>query len=220
MLALILLVVSVGLADAINPSTVAPALLLVTGPHGARRLARFTLGVVLVSLVGGLALLLGPGQLLLNLLPHPSAHVKHVAELVGGALLLLLAAALWLGRHRLAERMAGGDPARAQRGAFALGVGIMAVELPTAIPYFAAIAAIIAADGPLLVQVVLVVIYNLAFVAPLLALIVARQRLGERGAARLDALGVRLRERAPALLAALLAVLGVAVVAVGLGGLV
>ncbi len=220
MLALILLVLSIGLADAVNPSTVAPALVLVTGPGGAQRLGRFTLGVFVVSLVGGIALLLGPGQLLLDALPHPSAHAKHLGEAFGGVVLLALAVALWIGRHRVAASMAAaGDSDRLERGAFALGAGIMAVELPTALPYFAAIAAVIAADVPLLVRIALVALYNVAFVAPLLALLVARERLGERGTARLDALGARLRERGPALLAGLLAVLGVAVGLVGVIGL-
>jgi cytochrome c biogenesis protein CcdA len=220
-LALLLLVVSVGLADAVNPSTLAPALVMVTGPGAVRRLTEFTVGVFAVSLVGGVALVLGPGQLLLDALPHPRPHARAVVALVGGLLLLTLAAGLWLGRERLAHRFAaGGDgSARTNRGALALGAGIMAVELPTALPYFAAIAAILAAHIHLGLQIALVVLYNVAFVAPLLALLVVRELAGERARTKLEALGTWMRVRAPALVAGLLAVLGVLLTALGLGRL-
>jgi cytochrome c biogenesis protein CcdA len=221
--ALILLVVSVGLADAVNPSTLAPALVMVTGPGAVRRLTGFTVGVFAVSLAGGLLLVLGPGQLLLDALPHPRPHARAVVALVGGLLLIGLAAALWLGRARLARRLAGAgddDATRGNRGALALGAGIMAVELPTALPYFAAIAAILAAHIHIGLQIALIVLYNVAFVAPLVALLVVRELAGERARTKLEALGVWMRERAPALLAGLLALLGVVVAGFGLGRLV
>jgi cytochrome c biogenesis protein CcdA len=215
-LALLLLVLSVGLADAINPTTLAPALLLATTPDGAKAVGRFTLGVFAVSLAGGLVLLLGPGQLILSALPHPGGHTKAVAELIGGLLLLGLAAALWIQRDRIASRLAKDDePEPGDRGALALGAGIMAIELPTALPYFAAIAAILASPFALGTQIALVVLYNVAFVAPLIGLVIARQLAGERAAARLERAGAWLRMRAPAAIAVLLAVLGVFVAGVG-----
>jgi cytochrome c biogenesis protein CcdA len=219
-IALILLVVSVGLADAVNPSTLAPAFLIVTGADAVRRLARFTLGVFLVSLAGGVALVLGPGQLLLNALPHPEPHEKAIVQLVGGLILVALAVGLWLGRHKLGERLNASESANGDKGAFALGAGIMAVELPTALPYFAAIAAIVAAHVHLAAQLALVLLYNVVFVSPLLALIAARRFAGESMSAKLDSIGDWLRERAIGLLAGLLGVAGVAVAGVGTAGLI
>jgi cytochrome c biogenesis protein CcdA len=218
-LGLIVLVVSVALADAINPSTLAPALLLATERGAAKRLAEFTLGVFVVSLAGGLALLLGPGQLALDLLPHPGRHARHVAELVGGVVLLGLAVALWHGRHHLAERLARADSGKVRGGAFALGAGIMALELPTALPYFAAIGAILASRFSLPTRILLVVVYNVVFVSPLLALLALRELLGEPATARIEAIGAWMRERAPALLAGLFALLGFAVAAWGAAAL-
>jgi cytochrome c biogenesis protein CcdA len=57
----------------------------------------------------------------------------------------------------------------------------MAVELPTAIPYLAAIAAIVEAGHNDATQVLLVVLYNAVFVAPLVALFVVLAIAGERG---------------------------------------
>jgi cytochrome c biogenesis protein CcdA len=218
-IALILLVISVGLADAVNPSTLAPALLIATGPDAVRRLIGFTAGVFVVSLAGGIALLLGPGQLLRGALPHPGRHTRSIAELIAGAVLLALALTLWLCRRRVSRRLEKSGSGGADRGAFALGAGIMLVELPTALPYFAAIAAILAAGRHVVVGIVLIVLYNIAFVAPLLALIVVRERAGERATARFEAAGSWLRERAPALGAALLTLIGVAFIAFGIVGL-
>jgi cytochrome c biogenesis protein CcdA len=219
--ALLLLVVSVGLADSLNPSTIAPALILAVQPRGGRALALFILGVFGVSLAGGLVLLLGPGQLILSAVPHPDAHTKAVVEVAGGALLVVLAAAMWLGRERLTARLAdsGKDPERADRGALALGAGIMAVELPTALPYFAAIASILASKLSLGLQILLVTLYNVAFVAPLLVLLVVRERAGEKGSARIGRVGAWLRVHGAVVLAALLAVVGVVVGIVGLSHL-
>jgi cytochrome c biogenesis protein CcdA len=218
--ALILLVLSVGLADAINPTTLAPAFLLATAPDGAKNVGRFTLGVFAVSLAGGLVLLLGPGQLILGALPHPSAHTKAAAEAIGGVVLLGLAALTWIHRDRIASRLAKGDDEPSDRGALALGAGIMAVELPTALPYFAAIAAILASPFSLGAQIALVVLYNVAFVAPLLVLFIARELAGEKAAARLERVGAWLRLRAPAAIAVLLALLGLVVGVVGVTHLV
>ena len=66
MLALLALVVSIGAADSLNPSTLAPALFFARRPARRRDVAGFTLGVFAVSLAGGLALTFGPGQALLR----------------------------------------------------------------------------------------------------------------------------------------------------------
>ena len=65
MLRLIGLVISIGIADSLNPTTIAPALYLATAEHARGRVIEFTPGVFGVYLVGGLIIALGPGQLLL-----------------------------------------------------------------------------------------------------------------------------------------------------------
>src|SRR5260221_11552125 len=77
MIALAVLVLSIGLADAVNPSTVAPALYLALGRDAVGNLARFTAGVFFVYLLGGVGLTLGPG----SALPHPGRHLTHLIEL-------------------------------------------------------------------------------------------------------------------------------------------
>jgi cytochrome c biogenesis protein CcdA len=223
-LALVVLVSSLGLADSLNPSTLAPALVFATGRGACGRLAAFSLGVFAVSLAGGLVLALGPGQILLDAIPHPAPHTKRVFEVAGGILLLILAAVTWIGRERIARRIATSAaerrPPRGSASAFALGAGIMAVELPTALPYFAAIAAVVGSGAAIGVRAALVLLYNAAFIAPLVAILAIRSLAGEGATSTLESLRAWLRRRAPMLLAALLGALGAACVGIGVAGLI
>ena len=220
MLALIALVVSVGLVDSLNPSTVGPALYLATAPHGTRRLAGFAAGILAVGLAGGLVLTLGPGQAILAAVPKPGRTTTHAIELGLGGLALLVAVALWLRRSAVARRFSGGG-ARAPRAgsSFFVGAAIMAVELPTALPYFAVITAIISSGRRLSEQNALLVLFNLAFVAPLLAILVFRTLAGERARRRLDALHDRLDRYVAIAVPAALAAIGLVLVAIGAIGL-
>ena len=220
MLALVALVVSVGIVDSLNPSTVGPALYLVVAPDGARRLAGFTAGVVAVGLAGGLALVLGPGQGILAAVPRPGRTTTHAIELALGVVALTLAFVLWLRRSAVARRFSGGG-ARAPGAAssFAAGAGIMAVELPTAFPTFAVITAIITSGRRLSEQVALVVLFNLTFVAPLLAILAFRVFAGESARRRLDSLHERLDRSISIAVPAAIAAVGVVLVAIGAIGI-
>src|SRR5947199_520642 len=103
MLALVALVISVGIVDSLNPSTVGPALYLATAPDGTRRLAGFTAGILAVGLAGGLVLTLGPGQAILAAVPRPGRTTTHAIELGLGAAALLFALVLWLRRAAVAR---------------------------------------------------------------------------------------------------------------------
>ncbi len=181
MLALLALVISIAAADSLNPSTLAPALYFAIGPHGRRDVATFTLGVFAVSFAGGLVLTFGPGQALLARVTKPSPHTVHLIELVAGGAALPAAAVLWRARAHIAARLAGGKQP-SSRSAWLVGAGIMAVELPTAVPYLAAIAAIVESGHDDTTQIVLVLLYNIVFVAPLIVLFAVLALSGARGA--------------------------------------
>jgi cytochrome c biogenesis protein CcdA len=219
MVAPALLVASIGAADSLNPSTIGPALVFATGRRPVRALASFIAGVFLVSFAAGVLVILGPGQLLIDSLPEPSAHAKNVVEVVAGALLLLLAAVLWARRGGVSGRIAGSRSEETDRSAFLLGAGIIAVELPTAFPYFAALANIVAAHVSLGAGIALVALFNLAFVSPLLAILAVRALAGERAAAVLERAGDWFDRRAGAILALLLGAVGAGVLIVGAAGL-
>jgi cytochrome c biogenesis protein CcdA len=212
------LVISIGLADSLNPSTIAVALYLSTGERAPARLMEFTLAVFGVYFLGGAAVALGPGQLLLSLVPHPSQTTRYALEVVAGAAMLLAAALLWLSRQRLARRDPPDlDPGR--KGSWVLGASITAVELPTAFPYFAAIAAIVGSGVGPFRQLFLLVLFNVCFVLPLLVIV----GIVAFGGGQTDEMLARFRDflqrRWPVLLAWLLLLAGVIVIVLGVTGL-
>jgi len=214
MLRLIGLVVSIGLADSLNPTTIAPALYLATGEQARTRVSRFTLAVFLVYLAGGAAIALGPGQLLLSLVPRPDAEDRHVLEIIAGAAMLVASALLWRHRDRLSEREPSAVNPKGRSGAL-LGATITAVELPTAFPYFAAIAAIVGSglDPPR--QLILLVIFNLCFVLPLLGIVGTLWFAGDEAQRMLLAGRTRLQRHWPVLLSGLALLAGVFVITLG-----
>jgi cytochrome c biogenesis protein CcdA len=214
-LQLIGLVVAIALVDSLNPTTVGPALYLATAPNARRSVAAFTAGVLAVSLVGGLVLTFGPGQLLIDAVPHPSSELKHEIELACGVTALLIALVLWLIRDRLSRHVQA-KAHQVEGSSLLLGAGIMLVELPTAFPYFAVIAAVVSSDAHALTEVLLIVLFNVLFVAPLLAILVARMLAADGAVKRLEGLRTSLHARMGVLLPA--AVLLVALVLLGLGG--
>jgi cytochrome c biogenesis protein CcdA len=218
MLRLIGVVLSIGLADSLNPSTLAPGLYLSTGKRARASLVQFTLGVAVVNLAGGVAIALGPGQALLALVPKPDATARYIAETVAGVVMLIAAAVLWRRRESLSRRQLP-EPRSERSSALLLGVTIAGVELPTAFPYYAAIAAIVGSGFDPVRQLILLGIYNLAFVLPLILMIATLMIAPDRAASILGATREFLQRRWPALLAGLALVAGLFVTALGITGL-
>jgi cytochrome c biogenesis protein CcdA len=219
MLRLVGVVISVGLADSLNPSTVGPALYLATGTEASMRVGQFTLGVFGVNLLAGLILTIGPGRLLVALVPNPQGTVRHVIELTAGAIMLALAAGLWLARHRLARHELPGRGQNAS-SALVLGASLALIDLPTAAPYLATIAAIAASSATVPQEIVLLGLYNAMFVVPLLAIVAVLLVAGRRADPWLQRIGAWLQRRWPVVLSSLLLVVGGALIVLGGTGLV
>jgi cytochrome c biogenesis protein CcdA len=214
MLRLIGLVVSIGLADSLNPTTIAPALYLATGEDPGRRVVEFTVGVFAVYLLGGALIALGPGQLLLSLVPRPDAEDRQVIEIIVGAAMILAGALLWRHRQRLARREIP-DISTEGRSSAILGATITAIELPTAFPYFAAIAAIVGSGAGPARQLTLLLIFNVCFVAPLIGIVLTLWLAGDRAAPLLQRARDFLQRRWPVLLSGLLMLAGLFIVLLG-----
>jgi cytochrome c biogenesis protein CcdA len=217
-LGLLILVVSIAAGDSVNPSTVAPALYLATTEHPRRQVGGFTAGVFAVNLLAGLLIMLGPGVWLLSLVPRPSAATRHIIELLAGTIILILASGLWFGRRSLARSKL--PTVETQGGpSLALGAGIGAIELPTALPYFAAIAAIAASGFSISVRVAMLAVYNVVFVLPLVAILIAVEVLGENSKRVLGRANQWLQAEWPVLLAGLGLIVGTVILALGIVGL-
>lgn len=211
-------IITVGLADSLTPSTIGPALYLATGRKRAWRVAQFTAGFFAVNFAGGLVLMIGPGRLLLGLVPHPQGTVRHVIELVAGVILVLAAAALWMGRQRLARREL---PGRGGGGSAVIaGASIAAIELLTAAPYFAIIAGIVASSTNMAQQLVLLALYNATVALPLLAIIAVLLLAAERADRWLPRAAAWVQRRWPVIVSSLLMSVGGALTVLGGAGLV
>lgn len=217
MLRALVVVLSIGLADSLSPSTSVTGLLLASGERPRRSVLEFAAGVFAVFLLGGLILTLGPGRAILALVPRPGATTRYILETVAGAAMLVIAARLW--RHRASPRDHEARRVGRRGSPFLLGATIAAVELPTAFPYFAAIATIVGSGLNLVVQIVLVAIYDGCFVLPLLALALAVTIAGDHVIDRLTRAREWLACRWPVLLSRLALVAGIFVVTLGVTGL-
>jgi cytochrome c biogenesis protein CcdA len=218
MLRLIGLAVSIGLADSLNPSTIAPGLYLAIGPNARSGLIQFTLAVFAVNLVGGAIIALGPGQALLALVPTPGPTSRYVLETAAGVVMLIGAALLWARRGKLARKELP-SPKAEGRSALLLGLTISAVELPTAFPYFAVIAAAVGSGLGLTQQLIALALYNVAFVLPLILMIVVLTVAPNRAAQILTGARDLLQRYWPTVLAVVALLAGVFVTLLGVTGL-
>jgi hypothetical protein len=212
-------VLLIAVADSVNPSTVLPALYLAAGKTALRSLPGFIAGVLVVYLVGGLVLLLGPGQALLALVPRPGVEMRHLLEICVGCALLALAAVLWIGRSRLGRHVVRNRD-WVDRSSFRVGVGIVLIELPTAFPYFAAIALVIGSGKSLPIQIGFVLTFNVVFIAPLLAILLLRCFAPDAGRRWLQGLRAGLDARMAVLLPSFVFIAAIALAALGTTGVI
>jgi cytochrome c biogenesis protein CcdA len=211
------IVISIGLADSLNPTTIAPALYLASGERARGRVLEFTVAVFAVYLVGGLVIALGPGHLLIGLIPHPHHRAAYVIETIAGAMLLAGAALLWRHRGRLAEKSPPEfDPAG--RSSWVLGVTITAIELPTAFPYFAAIASVVGADLDAASSALLILVFNVCFILPLLGILLTLTLAGDQAVPRLARGRTFLHDNWPIILSVVGLLVGAFVIVLGVTG--
>jgi cytochrome c biogenesis protein CcdA len=219
LLALFVLSFTVGVVDSINPTTIAPAFYLATVKRAGANVASFTLGIFAVNFLSGLLIMLGPGQLILSVAPHPQHTVKYLLEIGAGVLAAIAAVGVYVGRQRIQDRIPDMRDTQPRR-AFVVGASITAVELPTAFPYFAVIAAIVANDYDFATQLFPLLVFNIAFILPKLAILAVLAIAGDRTERSLARWGEWFDRNNAALLAATLALVSVGFFVVGAVGLI
>jgi cytochrome c biogenesis protein CcdA len=217
-LRLIGIVLSIGLADSLDPTTLGPGLYLALGERPARRVLHFAVGVFAVMLISGLTVVLLPGQLLLHLVPHPRRIVEYWLETAVGAGLGVGALVVWRYRSILAARELFRARATSGRSSLLLGVGVMTVNLPVAVPYFAAIAAIVSSGRSLASQSACIALYSFCFVAPLVGMVVVLWLAPARAELLLGQVRGLIQRHWAGVLACVLVIAGVFVLVLGVTG--
>ncbi|MGI8428559.1 MAG: GAP family protein [Solirubrobacteraceae bacterium] len=218
MLEVLLLVITLAFADAVNPLTIAGALYIATSdaPHAPG--VAFTGGVFAAYTGGGAVLLLGPGQLLDDLTAGSQSTTFHLGSLVAGAMLLIVAVVL-ARRRRPRPHVMSVQKRLTARSALALGASVTLLDLPTAFPYFAAIGAIAESRATIAGQLLMLLVFNLIYALPLVVIVAARALAGERALRVLRRSRALIDRVAPRIVSALTAVTGGALMWRGAAGI-
>ena len=216
---LLTLVLAVGLVDSLNPATIAPALYLAAGKNAIRGLIGFIVGAYTLNLVAGILLAVGPGQAILAVIPKPGDEARHLLELITGVALLVVAAGLWIGRERVAHHVTANE-GRFDRSSLLVGAGIMLFELPTAVPYFAVIAAVVGSGKAIPSQITLLAIFNAALFLPVFLILGIRALANERGLRLLERVRATLDEKLATIIPVLVLVVALILLALGAVGVV
>ena len=216
MIGLALLLASIALVDSLNPTTVISALYLATATKPVRGVLGFAAGFFAVNLVGGIVGLVA-GERIASLVPRPTPLVLHTSEIALGLAALVGGWVIWRRRQQVGATFSRSEGAVGRVAPIA-GATLAAVELPTALPYFAAIAAMAGSDQSITVQIVLLVGFNVLYLAPVLAIAGLRAIAGRRAVEMLERVRGLFLRHAGGALAGLLGAIGVALLTLGAVG--
>jgi Sap, sulfolipid-1-addressing protein len=214
-LKLAIAVVAIALPDCINPSLIGGELLVATGSHPGRRTAMFTLAAWAVTFVFGVAFALGLGDLIVSVLPKPSATLKYDLIAGAGIVLVIGGAAVWIRRRALVSSEPTPHRSGSHASAGLTGAAIAGFELLTAFPYFAAIAMIVGSGVSNPAKVWLLVLYCVVYTLPLIVIVVVIVFMGKRAEQMLEPVGAWLLANWPVIVGPLTAAIGIALVAYG-----
>ena len=178
---------ALALVDSINPSAIVVTLYLLSRGRVPAQVAVYVVAIFLTYLALGVMMMSGIDALLPSR-PVVDGRLGFIVQGLIGLALLLYAL-----RAPAAARSATSlDPSASTYAALAfLGVTVTALELPTAVPYFGAIALLTSANLPMVQWLPLLVLYNAIFVLPPVLLLAGHIVFGTK----LDARYAELRER-------------------------
>lgn len=192
----ILSVVFLALIDSVNPSAIVVTLYLLSNAR-SRALVQvivYISAIFLTYLLLGVLMVVGIGALLPSFGSILRSTPGFIAQSLVG--LVLLVYSLTASTNSRPAPTVTRPAASTYLALAMLGVGVTAMELPTAIPYFAAIGIMSQAELPPGAWAPLLVIYNVIFVLPPIALLVGHLALQQQLAEPYAALRQRLESGA------------------------
>ena len=196
---------ALALVDSINPSAIVVTLYLLSRERVPVQVLVYVVAIFLTYLTLGVMMMSGIDALLPSLRTLGEGRLGFIVlGLIGLAMLLYAVRAPATARS--APRV---EPSASTFAALALlGVTVTIMELPTAVPYFGAIALLTTADLPISQWLPLLILYNAIFVLPPVILLAGHIAFGKRLDARYAALRERLQAGAQEALLWILGLVG------------
>ena len=155
--------IALALVDSINPSAIVVTLYLLSRGRGPAQVITYIAAIFLTYLALGAMMLLGIDALLPSSIITGNARLRFIVPgLIGLAMLV----------YAIRAPATAGSAPRVEPGATSyaalavLGVTVTTLELPTAMPYFGAVALLTSADLLITEWLPLLVLYNAIFVLP------------------------------------------------------
>jgi cytochrome c biogenesis protein CcdA len=172
---------ALAVVDSINPSAIVVTLYLLSRERAAAQVVVYVAAIYVTYFTLGAMMLLGFDALLPSLNTMGSSRLAYIVQgLIG--LAMLLYAILAPATARSAPQLEPGASTFAALSV--LGVTVTMMELPTAVPYFGAIALLTAAGLPPAGWLPLLALYNAIFVLPPVLLLVGHLVFGRQLDAR------------------------------------
>ena len=220
---LFLLLTPIALLDStsIIPLCIVLLVVLLGGPSPLVRSMALLVGIFLTYTACGLLILYGLQSVFdalnayaLRVWQHPNSEALIFQLLIG---LVLLVFGLRIARARKGRVEKQTTAAMTTGQALLAGAGMTIVGLPGAVPYLAAIDLILRSDLTPSQEIVVLVFYNIAFVAPLAAIVALRLALGERSQGSLDSVRGFFDRWGQRVIVGLMLALGVVLIVDGVG---
>lgn len=173
MSALLPSLIAIAALDSLNPSAIALQVYLLGTPKPIPRSIAFVIGIFSAYWTSGLLAVLGLDRLIQTVIVNSgfslSTPLFYIIQFLTGIILLIVGVTLRIPTQS--------EPVKAPKKlnfarAFLLGMSVTILELPTALPYFAAIEQIVRANLDLFSIASILALYNLIFVLPPIALVV------------------------------------------------
>ena len=173
MSALLPSLMAIAALDSLNPSAIALQVYLLGTTKPIPRSLAFVIGIFLAYWTSGLLAVLGLNQFIQTVIANSgfslSTPLLYTIQLLIGIILLVVGTMLRIPAQTEPVK----TPTKLTLArTFLLGMSVTVLELPTALPYFAAIEQIARANLDMLSIVSILALYNLIFVLPPIALVV------------------------------------------------
>lgn len=220
---LVLVLTPIALLDStsIIPLAIVVLVILLGGPSPLIRSAALLSGIFVAYLACGVLILFGLQSVFdaVNTYALKVWQDPNTEELIFQILIGLVLGALGLRMALKREEKAGKEaPAAMTAGqAFLAGAGMTIVGLPGAVPYLAAIDLILRSDLTAAEEVIVLLVYNVVFISPLVAIAAVSLALGDRSKRLLDAIRDFFDTWGTRIIVILMILLGAVLVADGVG---